>query len=505
METNRKNNQVPKKPTSETFKELTGKNISVVDTNILIEDPGSIIELRKGGNLLVIPLVDIHELDKLKNDPRIGHEVREAIREINILQEAEEPTLIIESGMNFSGLNFDRSKPDHQIIATLNYIYDHFLKGHDPYKGYDKVKMITNDLGVKILARSINKKRQIVVESYNKTRTKIEKKDLEIPMIEVQKAIVAGDWRKHFTFPVNGLGKKIPDGSPFIGYSNKRNAKKGEFIAIRRGDVFEIINPDIEACGIKSKMSKEATRPNWEQAAALYYVMNPDFDCVFLQGGAGSGKTLISMAAALAQKGQNQYKKIMIFRVPEPLDRKKTLGLLPGDAGAKIGLYLRPIAQALVKLIKNSRSLMKIEREELELTPELKNVGKKKNIQQPAQQQKKPTNLEVHADEIFEKYGIEIAILEYIRGENLDEAFILVDDAQNLSLHEMKSMLTRVGENSKIIFTGDLNQIDSPYLDQNSAGLAHAIKKMGSDPRIAVVTMTQTLRSRVASIAENSL
>lgn len=505
METKRKNIQVLKKTISIAPKELTGKNISVIDTNILIEDPGSIKELRKGGNLLVIPLVDIHELDKLKNDPRIGHEVREAIREINLLQEADDPTLIIESGMNFSGLNFDRSKPDHQIIATLNYVHDHFLKGHEPYKGYDKVKMITNDLGVKILARSINKKKQIFVESYNKTRTKIEKKDLEIPIIEIEKSKLAGDWSKHFTFPANGLSKKITDGSPFIGYSNRRNSKKGEFIAIRRGENFEIVNQNIEACGIKPRMAKDATRPNWEQAAALYYVLNTDFDCVFLQGSAGSGKTLITMAAALSQKGLNQYKKIMIFRVPEPLDRKKTLGLLPGDAGAKIGLYLRPISQALIKLIKSNRSLMKIEKEEHDLVVEEKSNGRKKNSQQTVQQQKKPSNLEVHADEIFEKYGIEIAILEYIRGENLDDAYIIVDDAQNLSLHETKSMLTRVGENSKIVFTGDLGQIDSPYLDRDSSGLAHAIKKMGGDPRVAVVTLTQTLRSRIASLAENVL
>jgi len=500
-----RNNQVSKKPTPVIPEELTGKNIEVADTNVLIEEPGSIRELRKGGNLLVIPLTVIHELDKLKNDTRIGHEVREAIREINLLQEAEDSTLIIESGMNFSGLNFDKSKPDHQIVATLNYVHDHFLKGHDPYKGYDKVKMITNDLGVKILARSVNKKKQIIVESYNKTRTKIDKKDLEIPVIEIEKSKVAGEWNKHFSFPANGLAKRIPDGSPFIGYSNKRNSKKGEFIAIRHGENFEIVSPNIETCNVRPKMSKDATRPNWEQAAALYYVLNTDFDCVFLQGGAGSGKTLISMAAALSLRVLKLYKKIMIFRVPEPLDRKKTLGLLPGDAGAKIGLYLRPVAQALTKLIKNNRSSLKIGKEETEQNIEENGNGKKKNTKQESQQPKKPSNLEVHADDIFEEYGIEIAVLEYIRGENLDEVFIIVDDAQNLSLHEMKTMLTRVGENSKIVFTGDLGQIDSPYLDKDSSGLAHAIKKMGSDPKVAVVTLTQTLRSRVASLAENVL
>ena len=92
-----------------------------------------------------------------------------------------------------------------------------------------------------------------------------------------------------------------------------------------------------------------------------------------------------------------------------------------------------------------------------------------------------------------------------MRGENLDNAFIIVDDAQNLSRHEVKTLITRVGENSKIVFTGDLGQIDSPYLDETTSGLAHAIKKMGTDPRVGIVTLRQTLRSRVATLAEEVL
>lgn len=463
------------------FDEKTGRNIIVVDTNVLIEDYDSINELRRGGNLLVLPLTVINELDKLKNDLRLCQDVRKVIREIDRLQENEDPGLIIESGMNFSKLNFDRSKPDHKIIACLNYVYLSFINRKSPYSGYDKVKMITNDLGVKILARSLNKKYQISVEQYKKTRTKIEKADLEIPMFFISKEKVSGDWRKRTTFfSANGLLNKVFDGSPIIGYTDKKNAKKGEFAAIRRGDVFEIINPDIESCGVKPKSKNADDCHNWEQAIALYYTLNPVFDCVFLQGSAGSGKTFIAIAAALEQRQKKMYSKVMIFRVPEPVDRKKTLGLLPGDAGAKIGLYTRPIAQTLNKL-------------------------KPQGYGDNSKSKNKNSNLEVHVDEIFEKNGFEIAVLEYVRGETIDGAFIIIDDAQNLSQHEVKTLITRIGEGSKIVFTGDLAQIDSPYLDENSSGLAHAIKKMNNDPHVGVVTLTQTLRSRIASLAEKVL
>jgi len=335
---------------------------------------------------------------------------------------------------------------------------------------------------------------------YKKNRTNIKKKDLQIPMFYISKDKVPGDWSEQITFPANGLANKVPDGSPMIGYTDKKNSKKGEFVAIRRGDNFEMVSPKIQSFGIKPKSQKDC-RHNWEQAASLYYLLNQDFDCVFLQGGAGSGKTLLAMAAGVEQMRKGLFEKIMIFRVPAPVDPKKTVGLLPGDAGAKIGLYLRPIHQALLKVLKGDKMLIKLEKEEISNTAS-KSERKVKQNAQDAQVSKKNSNLEVHVDDIFEKNGIEIAILEYARGENLDGCYIIVDDAQNLSEHETKTMLTRVGEGSKAVFTGDLGQIDSMYLDKHTSGLAHAIKQIGDDNKIGVVTLVQTLRSRLASLVE---
>ncbi|MFZ4631778.1 MAG: PhoH family protein [Patescibacteria group bacterium] len=487
--------------------EPTGKNIILVDTNVPIDDTEAFEILRKGGNLLVIPATTTDELDGKKYDQRVGFECREAIRQMDHFQEIGDKNFIEESGMIFSKLNLNPDKPDHRIVATLNYVLYHFAKGHEPYRGYDKVKFITNDRGAKVVARRIVDKKDLVIEMYQKTRTKIDKKDLDIPSFFVPLDKVHGNWEKKFTFPSNGWSKKVPDGSPFIGYSHKKNAKKGEFVAIRRGDIFEIVNPKIESCGIHPKTKPEYNRPNWEQAASLFYLLDPFYQCIFMQGGAGSGKTLLAMAAAIEQRRKGIYPRILIYRVPAPVDPKKTLGLLPGDAGAKIGLYLRPIQQALLKILKGDKTLIKLEREEISADSKPERSEKKvRQTSQPLPVSKKTSNLEVHVDEIFEQNGIEVAVLEYVRGETIDDAFIIVDDAQNLNLHETKTMLTRVGENSKIVFTGDLAQIDSHYLDKYSSGLAHAIKDLADkSTKIAAVTLVQTLRGFIASLAEKYL
>ncbi|NLZ74448.1 AAA family ATPase [Candidatus Falkowbacteria bacterium] len=492
--------------------EKTGRNIIVVDTNVLFDNFNALKELRKGGNLLVIPLMVFRELDKHKKDPRLSYQARKLISEIDKLQEKKDSGLIVEHGLNFSNLNLDRSEPDHKIIACLNFVYLAFLANREPYNGFDKVKMISNDGGVKVVSRGINsvnkgsnKKAQIIVEEYKKAKTKIRKKDVEIPFLYVSKEKVASDWEKGATFSANGFSKLVADGSAMIGYTNKKNAEKGEFAAIRQGDIFKIISPKISCYGVRPKAKEEFGRNNWEQAIAMYYVLEPSFDCVFLQGSAGSGKTLIAIAAALEQKEKGLYSKVVIFRVPEPVDRKKTLGLLPGDAGAKIGPYIKPIAQTLKKLLSQKEVKKASEEENKAVSSSKKKSKAAKSEKVQNNVAKNKSTIDIKVDEIFEKHGFEVAVLEYVRGETIDDAFIIIDDAQNLSQHEIKTLITRAGEKTKLVFTGDLGQIDSPYISESTSGLAHAITKMGSYPNIGVVVLKQTLRSPIASLAEKVL
>lgn len=499
---------------------VTGKNIIVIDTNVLIEDPGCITELRKGGNLLVVPVTVIHELDKLKNDPRVSLEVRKAVREIDRLQETGSTSLVIESGMMFSKMNLDENIPDHQIIATLNYVLTRATKNHPPYIGYDKVKMVSNDLELKILARGIGNKKEgnvklkeVVVEQYLKSRAKITHKDFITPLFQVTTTNTNADITQSMSFPALGKLKKVPDGAAIIGYLRPENKKKGEFAAIRNGENFEVIDFDIEACGIRPR---NIGKKNWEQAIALHFALDPDVPCVFIQGGSGSGKTLIAVATGLQQRRQGLYSKVLIFRIPEPVERKQELGFTPGTVGQKIALYTEPIEQALTKILKGERG-NRLEEINEEVLPQIlvqfsnsKRNRKKRNQQQNQSinqnnSAKNASNMAIYVDDIFDQNGFYIKVVQFTRGVTFDGAFIIVDDAQNLSRHQIKTLITRVGAGAKIVFTGDLGQIDNPFLDIYSAGLTHAIKEMTGNKMVGVINLEQTLRSPIASFAEQVL
>jgi len=466
------------KKTEEKGVEKTNKNVIVVDTNVLINDPGAITELRKGGNLLCIPWTVIVELDKLKKAPGIKFEVQEAIREIDKLREADDPSLIIEKGKHFSKLDLDKNVPDHQIIATLNYVLYHFSRNHDRYSGYDKVKMITNDYTVKILARETDQKEKPIVEPYLKTRLAIKQKDLMIQSANVPFAdIQCEDKQKGiYTFAAKGPLKKILDGEAVVCHSDfkpglgQADEWDEQFAAVRQGDKFLIIDEGLKAVGIRAKHN---SHKNWGQIIALHYLLDYSVNAVFLQGGAGTGKTLLAIASGLEQKRRGSYSQIIISRPSVPLDPEQQLGYLPGDIGQKMNPWLLPIFQNLSFILR-----------------EEKKNGEFK-IDDPGS--------------MLDRNGITIQPLDFIRGATFTNAFIIIDEAQNLTRHQIKTITTRVGEGSKLVYTGDLSQIDNRHLDRNSSGLTYGIQKMKGDQMVGVVNFKETLRSKLASYAEKVL
>ncbi|MEI6528957.1 MAG: PIN domain-containing protein [Candidatus Falkowbacteria bacterium] len=141
------------------------RSIVFVDTNVII-CPDSVDKLRKGGNLLCISLTSIIELDKLKCRRKISLGVRETIRKIDSLLSTNDPGILIVKQLNFVGLNLDKNNPDHKIIASLNYVLHHFKLKQEPFKDYEKMKMLSNDNLVRILARGIDSGKELIVESY---------------------------------------------------------------------------------------------------------------------------------------------------------------------------------------------------------------------------------------------------------------------------------------------------------------------------------------------------
>ena len=536
------NDKLPKKPSDTgklknikptekpAIKKIVKHNIEFLDTNVPVNNWRVMRDLIKAGNTVVLPITLIKELDKLKNIDRTRREAMKALREIDRLQTEGNPFLIIESGMLFTRMNLDKTNPDHQIIATLNYIAYHASHPGDKYFGYDAIKMITDDYTVKILAREVNQKSKVIVEPYLNNRVKIADKDLDIPMFYVSKDDIIRPG-KDYIFSVKGNLRNVPDGSPMIGYSDKNFKDCGEFCAIRQGEKFLLLSENIQAFGVSRLDIKVNHRVqiNWGQIIALHYLLNPKISCIFIHGATGSGKTLLALAAGMELKRQGFYPKIVVYRIPESA-YGDTSAALPGDVGQKIAPWTEPILQALSKLLKINR----MDTEDAEKREENNPLG---NSSMSSKRQKKGKNggsaekgngngngngngkssngktplpqrvsaLKVFVDELFEKNKVEIKVLDYVRGITLDDAFIIVDDAQNLNKKNIKDVITRAGKNAKIVFTGDLNQIDNRYIDKESSGLSHAIIKMKELPFVGIISLPVTVRSLLAAAGDKLL
>jgi PhoH-like ATPase len=208
---------------------------------------------------------------------------------------------------------------------------------------------------------------------------------------------------------------------------------------------------------------------NAEQAFALHAILNPDIKLLTVQGVAGTGKTLLALAGAIEQR--RNFKQIILARPIVPLSNKD-IGFLPGDINDKINPYMEPLWDNL-KFIKNQFSEMD------------------KKHKQIADMQKN------------EK--IIITPLAYIRGRSLSDVIFIVDEAQNLTPHEVKTIISRAGENTKMIFTGDIHQIDTPYLDEHSNGLSYLIDRVKGNKIYAHMTLEKGERSDLANLANDLL
>ncbi|MFD2871228.1 PhoH family protein [Mucilaginibacter ximonensis] len=208
---------------------------------------------------------------------------------------------------------------------------------------------------------------------------------------------------------------------------------------------------------------------NIEQAFAIHALLNPDIKLVTIQGNAGTGKTLLALAGALEQR--RNYRQIFVTRPIVPLSNKD-IGFLPGDVKSKIDPYMAPIWDNL-KFIKD------------QFTEDEK--------------------MQAKLDELVTNDKISIAPLAFIRGRTLAKIFFIVDEAQNLTPHEIKTIISRAGENSKFVFTGDIYQIDTPYLDAESNGLSYLIDRAKGHPLYAHITLQKGERSELANLATELL
>jgi PhoH-like ATPase len=251
-----------------------------------------------------------------------------------------------------------------------------------------------------------------------------------------------------------------------------QDVRDNQYLILKNGkkSALTFVNPVNERIEKVEKRSVYGIKPrNAEQTFAIHAILNPEVKLVTLNGVAGTGKTLIALAAAMEQK--RDFKQIYLARPIVPLSNKD-IGFLPGDIKSKVNPYMEPLWDNL-KFIQNQ-----FHETDREFTKIADMVTQEKLVITP---------------------------LAYIRGRSLSNIIFIVDEAQNLTPHEVKTIITRAGENSKFIFTGDIYQIDTPYLDSQSNGLSYLIDRVKDHPLYAHITLEKGERSELANLANELL
>jgi len=436
--------------------------IFIIDTNVLLHDYSSIYNFEE--NDVIIPIVVLEELDRFKKgNDQINFHAREFTRELdkisgdNLLSEGIPlgeglGTLYIETGKEFSDSvfrSFPEKTADHRILAIADYVCTQ--------KKEDNVILITKDINLRMKAKSLG----ITAQDYESDKVaNIDDLYKGIETIgEVESAKIDKLYNEPAGIPVDEMGLKIePSGHQFYILKNNGSSALAHYNPINK---------------MVNRIMKQATYGidprNAEQTFAIEALSNPDIQLVALTGKAGTGKTLLALAAALQQ--HRRYKQIFLARPIVPL-ANRDMGFLPGDVKEKIEPYMQPLFDNLT-VIKHKFSHQ---------SPEFMRIN-----------------------DMIKEEKLVITPLAYIRGRSLSSIFFIVDEAQNLTPHEVKTIITRAGEDTKMIFTGDIEQIDSPYLDTASNGLSYLTDKMKGQDIFAHVNLVKGERSYLSELASKIL
>ena len=438
--------------------------IFVLDTNIILHDHQAIKHFQD--NDLVIPIAVIEELDKFKKgNDALSFNARAFMREINKLTDKREfGQEGISLGKKLGSLKIEPNHPftpefadlfrddtqDHRILSTAMWV-------RDSHPGRF-VALVTKDINLRLKAKAVGMPAQDYLRDRVEDET-LEGLEHEILFAEADPQLIQQlAYGQDNSIAWKELSPKEPRPNQLYKFDlggttvcARYNAERGRIVLVRSR----------EASGIRPR--------NDEQRFALDACLNPSVPLVSLTGGAGTGKTLIALAAALEQ--EKDYDQIILSR-PTVVLGGQDIGFLPGDQRSKMSPYVQPLMDNL-DVIKRcfrpgSKQVLKIE-------------------------------------SMLKEEKLLISPLAYIRGRSLGRVYFIVDEAQNLTPHEVKTIITRAGDGTKMVFTGDIFQIDQPYLDQWSNGLTHLGEKMAGQPLFQHISLRKGERSELSDIAAKLL
>lgn len=437
---------------------MGAKKNFVLDTNVILHDGNCLKHFQD--NDIYIPIVVLEELDKFKKgNEQINYNAREFVRHLDSITDDKLFTSGASLGAGRGKLFiftktvkapqvskvFSFNKPDHLILATTEHVAAE-------NKG-EKTILVTKDVNLRMKARSVG----VLCEDY--ITDKVKNKDMFDKANEVfdniSPELIDNIYSSHEGLDLSEIPMKdsLSPNQCFVLKSD-------------RNSVLARYNPFTNTVHKVNKSRNYGIEPrNAEQTFAFEILNDPDVKLVALTGRAGTGKTLLALAAALGKL--QEYKQILLARPIVALSNKD-IGHLPGDAKEKVAPYMQPLFDNL-NVIKRQFSAGSTEVKRL--------------------------------DDIQKSEQLVIEALAFIRGRSLSETYCIIDEAQNLTPNEVKTIITRAGEGTKMIFTGDIHQIDHPYLDMQSNGLAYMIDKMKGQKIFAHVNLVKGERSQLSELA----
>jgi len=430
----------------------------VIDTNVILHDATCIRNFED--NDIVIPISVLEELDQFKRgNEQLHYNARDFLRNLDELSvNSEESELKKLDGKIRVVVNhnwhpdveatFNEDCPDNRIINCA-YILHHENSGQD-------VILVSKDTNMRLKARSLG----INAEDYSTDAVE------NVSQIYTGNRLVEDVSSEQIDLIYKSHGVDIEDLDAVI------DPQANENFILRNGQksVLAAFDPfDKKIVQINKPIAYGITPRNAEQSFALNMLLDNRIQLVTLSGKSGTGKTLLALAAALERR--TDFRQIFLARPIVPLSNKD-LGFLPGDIQSKLDPYMQPLFDNLAVIRHQFKH-------------KDKRTGK--------------------INEMLEQDKLLITPLAYIRGRSLQKAFFIVDEAQNLTPHEVKTVITRAGEGTKVVFTGDIHQIDHPYLDKRSNGLTYLISRMKGQDVFAHITLEKGERSELAELASNLL
>ncbi len=427
----------------------------LLDTNVLLHDADSLTSFQDNNVILTVEVLE--ELDNFKrgNDEK-GRNARRVIRTIDSLRDGHPLSkgvelpgggklyITVKSYVDYLPKGMDKSLMDNRILAVACALD----------AGGGDVEFITKDINARVKADALG----IKTNDFLTRKINFDELYTGVSEHEVNEDVIDGFYQGK---PVSLDADLMPNECVLLkGNTNAKHTARGIYRA-ESGMIEPLQHADSHPWGLSAR--------NLHQQFALELLLRPDIKLVTMLGQAGTGKTLLALAVGLQMVAEEKrYRRIMVSRPIMPLG--KDIGYLPGSKEEKLSSWMQPVSDNLQYLV----------------DPKLENTSDKVQY-------------------LYDTGVVEAEAVTYIRGRSLPKLFIIIDEAQNLTPHEVKTVVSRAGEDAKVVLTGDAYQIDNPYLDASSNGLTYVVERFKDHPIHGHVTLAKSERSELASLAANLL